>query len=1350
MKQNRIHQRALSILLSLALVFSIFAIDTVGASAASDDGRTTKMLDSDITITDSGRYVITQQDSRQPVTHTISVTSGAPNIELENVNIDVHGNTDKCAFSIAPGAAVTLTLIGTNMLVSGGGCAGLRVPAGPDANTPDASLTITEQSTGSLNATGAGYDNGIDICVGGAGIGGSNNESGGQITVNGGTVTAIGGAYGAGIGGGNGCVSAFDIIGGDGGNITINGGTVTATGGVIGAGIGGGSEGDGTGTNGTISINGGMVTANGGGNSAGIGGGGYGNGTGNQGTIKISGGLVTTNGSYGGAGIGGGYYSSGTGTDGTISISGGSVTATGGDNGAGIGGGEDGDSAGTISISGGMVTATCTENGAGIGGSGNGSGGNVTITGTDTEVTAQGRCDIGSGSRTGRGWLSISSGATVVMPGIGTDASLFTHTDCFVITGRGNSRIDTYYGDDGNAAPGHPVIVNATLTAEPDANGGLRMTAKATNGSNAISTGSFTFAYNDQGTTHTENADVDAATGTASCDFGDLPANGLRMLTAKYRDSSHTYDALISLFCYSPDAIDLSTVHADGFGGCYTYSHNTVTLAQNGWYVFTGSTTANIIEVPNGVSACVTLDHVSIDVSGYDYTCAFSLDPGAEVNLILKNDNTLKSGGGSAGLRVPASPDTGTPDASLTITGQSTDSLNATGAGDNYLGSGGAGIGGTFGSSGNITIIGGTIMAQGGTSGYHGGAGIGGSSLHNGPGPNSRIVINGGTVLANGGLEGAGIGGGAGNTGNGGNIVITGGTVNATGGNNGGTGIGGGYCGSGCTVQISGNAEVHAKGQNGSHDIGSGLRDNSITGGTLLVAGTDLNNGPTVELQSAGTDAAISSGTAHQFTNCEIWGTGAKSTGNTDISGCYDANGKIRLSADLSATPKHPGSTAFGSPVTLIANIARVGFQGIPTLSGKLLFLCDGQAIGTPVSLTSGAASVDWTPSDAAEHQLTVQYQATNGEAYAINSEDVTPCPYSAGKAALTVKTPPIASQIPSGSKLSASALTGGTVTDANGTTIPGTFAWAHPDTVVTASGSYEAIFTPNDGTNYNTALASVPVTVTAAPTPSSGNGNSSGTSTLPLPSGVMDTVSNVQADLSGATMPAGVTSVTLSVTPETASGTPTTPETTDVTTDPQGASVFHLAIASPSLNIIGTPFLYNIKLLDQNGNPITGFSGKVTVRIPIPAGLHGAPHVFRYEESTGTFVDRNAVVENGFLVFSTEHFSYYMVAGVGDSVTLDTKSYQMPVKGQYQIGVKLTGGKAASVKVNSTNGKIATVERLNYGNVQVTAKGTGTAYIMIDVYDSKSHLLTHASVRVDVKTGIRPRGDSVRQIGVF
>ena len=115
------------------------------------------------------------------------------------------------------------------------------------------------------------------------------------------------------------------------GNLTIGSesgnGKLTANGGKYGAGIGGGSFGSGN----DITISGGEVTANGGKNSAGIGGGDAGSGN----DITISGGEVTANGGEFGAGIGGGF--TGNGSD--ITISGGEVTANGGTNGAGIGGG---------------------------------------------------------------------------------------------------------------------------------------------------------------------------------------------------------------------------------------------------------------------------------------------------------------------------------------------------------------------------------------------------------------------------------------------------------------------------------------------------------------------------------------------------------------------------------------------------------------------------------------------------------------------------------------------------------------------------------------------------------------------------------------------------------------------------------------------------------------------------------------------------------------------------------------------------------------------------------------------------------------------------------------------------
>ena len=128
------------------------------------------------------------------------------------------------------------------------------------------SLTIWSQTegTGELTSkTGTSAN---------AGIGGSSGTAG-QVTINGGIISAAGGEDAAGIGGGK----------GGSGTVTVNGGTVTANGGSSGAGIGGGISGSGT-----VTVNGGTITAIGGKNAAGIGGGKSG-----SGTVKVNGGSVT-------------------------------------------------------------------------------------------------------------------------------------------------------------------------------------------------------------------------------------------------------------------------------------------------------------------------------------------------------------------------------------------------------------------------------------------------------------------------------------------------------------------------------------------------------------------------------------------------------------------------------------------------------------------------------------------------------------------------------------------------------------------------------------------------------------------------------------------------------------------------------------------------------------------------------------------------------------------------------------------------------------------------------------------------------------------------------------------------
>lgn len=142
----------------------------------------------------------------------------------------------------------------------------------------------------------------------------------------GGTIAAIGGEGGAGIGGGQ---------GGAGEKLYFYSGTIQANGGRFASGIGGSYEGRGS----EIYIYGGTVSAQGGEGGAGIGGGCWKteqdmNGINAAHDIYISGGTVTAKGGYNGAGIGGGQYVPAR----NITVTGGVVTAT-GHYGAAIGGG---------------------------------------------------------------------------------------------------------------------------------------------------------------------------------------------------------------------------------------------------------------------------------------------------------------------------------------------------------------------------------------------------------------------------------------------------------------------------------------------------------------------------------------------------------------------------------------------------------------------------------------------------------------------------------------------------------------------------------------------------------------------------------------------------------------------------------------------------------------------------------------------------------------------------------------------------------------------------------------------------------------------------------------------------
>lgn len=153
---------------------------------------------------DEGETVITNHDSETASKNTVTIKAEedcTANVTLDNVNIDA-SDTDKAA--IHTEGNVTLELDGDNTLTGGEGHAALEKYSSSDK---DYTLTLQDETTGD-GKTGSLTANGG---AGGAGIGGTVTDGGfaNKITITGGTITATGGEGGAGIGGGKGDSSRY-------------------------------------------------------------------------------------------------------------------------------------------------------------------------------------------------------------------------------------------------------------------------------------------------------------------------------------------------------------------------------------------------------------------------------------------------------------------------------------------------------------------------------------------------------------------------------------------------------------------------------------------------------------------------------------------------------------------------------------------------------------------------------------------------------------------------------------------------------------------------------------------------------------------------------------------------------------------------------------------------------------------------------------------------------------------------------------------------------------------------------------------------------------------------------------
>ena len=226
MKGKKILSTLLALLLLANLPVSALAAEwDIGSgdiTVNAGSGGQTVTQGSQVDVPDSAP-VITGSSTENTVTIHAEKDQTA-NVTLSGANIDV-SNTVKAAVSTTGEGNVSIELDGDNTLKSGKGHAGLE-------KKNDGKLTIAdEDKNGKLTAEGGKY---------GAGIGGGFKGNGNNIAITGGEVNATSNGCGAGIGGGG---------GGDGSDITVSGaaklkvqGGVEDSGYGAGAGIGNGGN----------------------------------------------------------------------------------------------------------------------------------------------------------------------------------------------------------------------------------------------------------------------------------------------------------------------------------------------------------------------------------------------------------------------------------------------------------------------------------------------------------------------------------------------------------------------------------------------------------------------------------------------------------------------------------------------------------------------------------------------------------------------------------------------------------------------------------------------------------------------------------------------------------------------------------------------------------------------------------------------------------------------------------------------------------------------------------------------------------------------------------------------------
>jgi len=495
---------------------------------------------------------------------------------------------------------------------------------------------------------------------------------------------------------------------------------------------------------------------------------------------------------------------------------------------AAIGSDETSGDCGTINIHGGKVTADTKNNGedaAGIGGGEEGNGGNVTIYGgivkaTGGSVNDEGGAGIGGGDRDGdRGG---NGGTTIIYGGD--------------VTAQGGANAAGIGGGDDGGSGGTVKIYGGTVKAT---GGSVNSRGGAGIGGGGIGSGSWVEI---RGGNVTAKGGANAA-GIGGGDEGSGGEITITGGTVNATGGSEYYDGGAGIG--GGNEKDGGTIRITGGevtsqGGCDAAGIGGGDYGKGGTITITGGTiSATGGEYGAGIGGGQSKGGGTINITGGEITATggeygAGIGGGDEASggtISISGGKVIATGGvgteSGAGIGSGRSPKGGGTDPmSITLSGD----CDVTATGGNEA----AGIGGGdrcwFG---EVTIEGGTVVAQGGEGGPGIGNGYSYTSTFAKGDKGISVTITGGNVKATGGSNGAGIGGGHGSIS--GVIRIDGGTVEATGGDEGAAGIG---TGSRCCDILDGGA---------ASPVCVASVDITINGGSVIARAGALNTRTNVD-----------------------------------------------------------------------------------------------------------------------------------------------------------------------------------------------------------------------------------------------------------------------------------------------------------------------------------------------------------------------------------------------------------------------------------------------------------------------------------------------------------------------